>query len=258
MLDWPESEIADDTPVFTAADLLAWRWRQGRAPKRAPPRTVIIAYQRDPIATLLKRYRAVKIDGFFGDFHTLNIRDHTIGVMQPAGPGAPTVAAALEELIAFGVTRFVAIGLAGSLQPDLSSGDIMLCNRALRDEGTSYHYLPPARSVAAHPALVQQIAAALTARDIGHSIGTTWTTDAPYRETRRAVEACRAEGVKAVEMETAAFFAVGERLNVPAAAVFVIGDRLIDRTWQPVDDTRLLRRRVSTIMEALVETLSVE
>jgi purine-nucleoside phosphorylase len=67
-----------------------------------------------------------------------------------------------------------------------------------------------------------------------------------------------AEGVKAVEMETAAFFAVGERLNVPAAAVFVIGDRLIDRTWQPVDDTRLLRRRVSTIMEALVETLSVE
>ena len=140
----------------------------------------------------------------------------------------------------------------------LFSGDIVLCDRALRDEGTSYHYLPPARSVAAHPALVEQIVAALVARGIGHSIGSTWTTDAPYRETRRAVEACRAEGVKTVEMETAALFAVGERLNVPTAAVFVISDRLIDSAWQPVEDMRLLRHRLSTIVEALLDTLSTE
>ncbi len=258
MLDWPESATDDDAPLFTAADLLAWRWRQGHAPKDAPPHTVIIAHQRDPIAAVLKRYRARKIDGFFGDLHTLNLHGRPIGVLQPAGPGAPLVAAALEELIAFGVARFVAIGLAGSLQPDLFSGDIVLCDRALRDEGTSYHYLPPARSVAAHPALVEQIVAALVARGIGHSIGPTWTTDAPYRETRRAVAACRAEGVKTVEMETAALFAVGERLNVPTAAVFVISDRLIDRAWQPVEDMRLLRHRFSTIMEALLDTLSTE
>ena len=258
MLNWPGPAAEDDAPFISAADLLAWRWRQGRAPKNAPPHTVIIVHQRDPLAAVLKHHRARKIDGFFGELYALTTRSQPIGVLHPAGPGAPMMAAALEELIAFGVARFVAIGLAGSLQPDLFSGDIVLCDRALRDEGTSYHYLPPARSVAAHPALVQQIAAALVARGISHSIGTTWTTDAPYRETRRAVEACRAEGVKTVEMETAALFAVGERLKVPTAALFVISDRLIDHAWQPVEDMRLLRHRASTIMEALVDVLSVE
>ncbi len=110
----------------------------------------------------------------------------------------------VEELIAFGVQRFVSIGLAGGLQSDLHPGDIVIADRALRDEGTSYHYLPPARSVEADPALVQQISAALSAQHVVHSIGASWTTDAPYRETRRKVETYRAEGVKTVEMEAAA------------------------------------------------------
>ena len=258
MLNWPGPAAEDDVPFISAADLLAWRWRQGRAPKNAPPQTVIIAHQREPIAALLRQHRARKIDGFFGDLYALTPRSQPIGVLHPAGPGAPMMAAALEELIAFGVARFIAIGLAGSLQPDLFSGDIVLCDRALRDEGTSYHYLPPARSVAPHPALVQQIAAAMVAHGVSHSIGTTWTTDAPYRETRRAVEACRAEGVMTVEMEAAALFAVGERLKVPTAAIFVISDRLIDRAWQPAENMRLLHHRASTIMEALVDMLSME
>jgi uridine phosphorylase len=108
----------------------------------------------------------------------------------------------------------------------------------LRDEGTSYHYLPPARSVEADSTLVQQISEAFAAQHIDHVRGTSWTTDAPYRETRRKVEAYRGEGVKAVEMEAAALFAVGQRLNVPTAAVLVIGDRLADHVWQPPIDPR--------------------
>ena len=227
MLNLPEP-ADDDTPIFTAADMLAQRWRTSRAPKIPPPHTVIIGYQRDPITALLKRYRTTKVDGFFGEFHVLKMHDHSIGLLHPVGPGAPIVAAAMEELIAFGVQRFISIGLAGGLQPDLHPGDIVICDRALRDEGTSYHYLPPARSVDANPALVQQISAAFETRQIAHSIGASWTTDAPYRETRRKVETYRAEGVKTVEMEAAALFAVGQRLNVPTAAVFVIGDRLAD------------------------------
>ncbi len=258
MLNWPGSAAEDDAPFISTADLLAWRWRQGRTPKDTPPQAVIIAHQQEPIGALLKHHRARKIEGFFGDLRMLTTSSQPIGVLHPAGPGAPVMAAVLEELIAFGVARFVAIGLAGGLQPDLFPGDIVVCDRALRDEGTSYHYLPPARTVEPHPALVQQIAAAFLARGISHSIGTTWTTDAVYRETRRAVDACRAEGVKTVEMEAAALFAVGERLKVPTAAIFVISDRLIDRTWQPVEDMRLLRHRASTIMEALVDMLSME
>jgi uridine phosphorylase len=253
MLNVPEP--ADDF-IFAAADLLAQRWRMSRAPKTPPPHTVIIGYQRDAITALFKHYRHTKIDGFFGEFHILQLHNHSIGLLQPVGPGAPIVAAAMEELIAFGVQRFIAIGLAGGLQPDLHPGDIVICDRALRDEGTSYHYLPPARSVDANPVLVQQLSAAFETRQIAHSIGASWTTDAPYRETRRKVETYCAEGVKTVEMEAAALFAVGQRLNVPTAAVLVIGDRLAELRWQPPLDPQPLRHSLAHVAQAIVEWLS--
>ncbi len=255
MLNLPE-QTDDDAPIFTAAAMLAQRWRTNRAPKISSPHTVIICYQRDPITALLKRQRAAKIDGFFGELRVLKRRDHSIGLLQPVGPGAPIVAAVVEELIAFGVQQFISIGLAGGLQADLHPGDIVICERALRDEGTSYHYLPPARSVDANPTLVQQISAAFAARQIDHSIGASWTTDAPYREMRRKVEAYRDEGVKTVEMEAAALFAVGQRLGVPTAAVFVIGDRLADLAWQPPIDPQPLRHSLASVAHAIVEWLS--
>jgi len=210
------------------------------------------------MATLLKRYRATKVTGFFGDLRLLKTHPRSIGVLHPVGPGAPIVAAVLEELIAFGVQRFISIGLAGGLQPDLRAGDVVVCDRALRDEGTSYHYLPPARSVDADSALVQQIRAALTVRGIAHVSGVSWTTDAPYRETRREVEKYRAEDVKTVEMEAAALFAVGQRLKAATAAVVVIGDRLADLTWQPPPDSRLQQQRLGVVAEAIIDALGRE
>jgi uridine phosphorylase len=254
MLDLPEHSD-QDIPIFTAADMLAYRWRTDHAPKIPPPHAVILCYQRDSITALLKRDRAAKVTGFFGDLRLLKTHPHPIGILHPIGPGAPIVAAALEELIAFGVQRFISIGLAGGLQPDQRAGDVVVCDRALRAEGTSYHYLPPARSVDADPTFRQQIRAALTARGITHVSGLSWTTDAPYRETRREVERYRAEGVKTVEMEAAALFAVGQRLNVATAAVFVIGDRLTDLTWQPVPDPRLLQQRLGLVAEAIIDAV---
>jgi uridine phosphorylase len=257
MLSLSEQAL-DDEPIFSAADLLAQRWREGRAPQVPPPHTVIVCQQRAAIDALLKRYRHSKVDGFFGSFHLLKTRGRPIGVLQPAGPGAPIIAAVLEELIAFGVQRFVSIGLAGGLQSDLHSGDIVLADQALRDEGTSYHYLPPARSIEADPVLVQHIDQILSTRHIAHTIGAAWTTDAPYRETRREVEAHRGEGVKTVEMEAAALFAVGQRLKIPTAAVFVIGDRLADRVWQPPTDRNVLDRSLKAVAEVITTSLSEE
>ena len=257
MLNLPE-HLDQDVPILKAADMLAYRGRTSRALKIPPPHAVIICYQRDPIATLLKRYRAAKVAGFSGELHVLKARHRSIGLLHPVGPGAPIVALAVEELIAFGVQRFSSIGLAGSLQPELHAGDVVVCDRALRDEGTSYHYLPPARSVDAAPAFVQQLSATLSAHNVAHSSGTSWTTDAPYRESHREVETYRAEGVRTVEMEAAALFAVGQRLNVASAAVFVIGDRLADLTWQPPPDPRLLRQRLGAVATAIVDSLSAE
>ncbi len=253
MLNLPDHSD-HDTSIFTAADMLAYRWRISRAPKISPPQTILVCYQRDPIMALLERQRAVKADGFLGEVSVLKTRNQSIGLLHPVGPGAPIVALAIEELIEFGVQRFISIGLAGGLTPDLNTGDAVICDRALRDEGTSYHYLPPARSVDADPVLIRRISAALSACSIAHSIGASWTTDAPYRETRREVEAYRTEGVKTVDMEAAALFAVGQRLKVSTAAVFVIGDRLADLTWQPPLDPRSLRQRLNRVAEAIVDS----
>ena len=257
MLNLPE-HAPEDEPIFSAADLLKQRWNKSRAPQVAPPHTVIIGYQRAVIIALRKRYRHTKVAGFFSDFHLLKMRGQPIGVLQPAGYGAPIIATVLEELIAFGVQRFVAIGLAGGLQSDLHSGDIVIADRALRDEGTSYHYLPPARSVEADPTMVQQLSAALSAQQLVHSVGATWTTDAPYRETRREVEAYRAEGVKTVEMEAAALFAVGQRLHVSTAAILIISDRLADLIWQPPSEPRVLHHSLQTVAEVIAASLSEE
>ncbi len=257
MLNLPEHAL-DDEPILSAADLLTQRWRTGHAPKVPPPHTVIIGYQHSTMAALLKRYRHVKVDGFSGDLHLLKTRGQPFGVLHPGGPGAPIIATALEELIAFGARRFVSIGLAGGLQSELQAGDVVIANRALRDEGTSYHYLPPARSVEADPALLQRLSAALSAQHLVHSVGASWTTDAPYRETRRQVEAHRAEGVKTVEMEAAALFAVGQRLNAPTAAIFIIGDRLADLVWQPPADRQVLDRSLRTVAEIIAAALRKE
>ena len=255
MLDLPQ-HVLDDELLFTAADLLQRRSGKNRTLQLAPPHTIIIGQQRTVIDAVLKRYRRTKIDGFFGDAWLLKMHGQPIGVVKPVGPGAPIIAAVLEELIAFGVKQVVSIGLAGGLQSDLHCGDVVIADRALRDEGTSYHYLPPARSVEADPALVQQLSAALSARGVAHSSGASWTTDAPYRETRREIETYRAEGIKTVEMEAAAMFAVSQRLKIATAAVLVIGDRLADLVWRPPVDTRLLEQRLKTVAEIIAAALS--
>ena len=257
MLNLPDhSETYHDAPIFTASDLLAQRWRTGGAPQVPPPHTVVLCYQRAPFDQLRKRLRTIKVQGFFGKLDVL--KNGRVGVMGGIGPGAPIVAAVLEELCAFGVKRCVSIGLAGALQPERVTGDIVLCDRAIRDEGTSYHYLPPARWAEASPALVQRLGAALSDQQLAFIAGSSWTTDAPYRETRGEVERYRAEGVQTVEMEAAALFAVGQRLGVQTAAILVSGDRLADLTWQPPADSRVLQRSLNAVAEAIVESLTAE
>jgi uridine phosphorylase len=247
-----------DVPIITARDLLSYRWRQTGAPHIDAPPAVIVCYQREPLAQLIKRHRAARVNGFFGEFHVMKVGPSSIGVIQPIGPGAPIAAMVLEELITFGVKRFVSIGLAGGLQPDLNAGDVVVCARALRDEGTSSHYLSAALSIEAHSDLTQQLSAELARRSVAHQIGTSWTTDAPFRETRGEVKQQRDAGVLTVEMEAAAFLSVAKHFDVAAAAVFVIGDNLADLAWRPADDLRLLNRSLNRVAECAIEVLSVE
>lgn len=158
-----------------------------------------------------------------------------------AGMGAPLSAGFLEETIAFGGHKFIACGGAGVLA-DIPVGHIVVPDVALRDEGTSYHYLPPTRTVSASPEAVSAIKTTLEHHHIPYDVGMTWTTDAIYRETKAMVAHRRAEGCLTVEMEASAFFAVAQYRGVTFGQMLYGGDNVGGETW----DTRSWHRQTST------------
>lgn len=153
-----------------------------------------------------------------------------LGVYLP-GLSAPFAAGLLEEVIATGCTKFIACGGAGVLDKEIAVGHIVVPTAAVRDEGTSYHYLPPGREVAASPEAVAAIEGVLKARGIPYVVAKTWTTDAFYRETEEKVKLRRSEGCLTVEMEAAAFFAVAKFRGVTFGQILYGGDDVSGCDW---------------------------
>ncbi len=146
-----------------------------------------------------------------------------VGVFHPL-VGAPVAAALLEEIIATGVRKFMICGGAGVLNREIAVGHLIVPTVAVRDEGTSYHYLPAGREVQANPEAVAAIERALKAHHADYLLAKTWTTDAIYRETQGKVALRRSEGCVTVEMETAAFFAVAQFRGVQFGQILYGGD----------------------------------
>jgi uridine phosphorylase len=148
-----------------------------------------------------------------------------------AGVGGPLSGAFLDELIALGCSKFIACGGAGVLKSDIVMGHLVIPTTAVRDEGLSYHYLPPSREVAASVQAVAAIEATLKAHDIPYLMGKTWTTDAIYRETASKISRRREEGCVTVEMEAASFFAVAQFRNVIFGQILYGGDDVGGEIW---------------------------
>jgi purine-nucleoside phosphorylase len=154
----------------------------------------------------------------------------SVTVFHP-GVGAPLAAGLLEEVIALGGRKFIACGGAGALDQRLTLGHLIVPDAAVRDEGTSYHYLPPGREVEASPAGVAAIERVLDQHGLPYVTGKVWTTDAIFRETAGKVRMRRDEGCLAVEMEAAAFFAVAQFRGVIFAQLLYSGDDLSGPEW---------------------------
>lgn len=153
-----------------------------------------------------------------------------IAFFQP-GLGAPLSALFLEEMIDYGCAILVACGGCGALEPHLGLGHIVVVTGAVRDEGTSYHYLAPTRTVVADGEVVSILEGLLAERALPYNSGLTWTTDAPYRETRDKVARRRAEGCLTVEMEAAALLAVARFRRARIGQILYAGDSLAGEVW---------------------------
>lgn len=165
--------------------------------------------------------------------HPLFIMEHlgtSIGFFHP-GIGAPLAAGLFEEVIAHGFSKFVACGGAGVLQKEIQVGKIIIPCSAVRDEGTSYHYVEPSREITIPKENVDCLAKELQKQQVEYIIGKTWTTDAFYRETQQKIETRRKEGCITVEMECSALAAVAQFRNVQFAQYLYGGDDVSGKQW---------------------------
>lgn len=199
------------------------------------PRHCVLCFFQDVIAALRETGRLRVIYQLGSEMgpnpvYELEVDGRRLALMHP-GVGAPLAGGFMDELIALGCRAFIACGGAGTLARDLVVGHVVVPNSAVRDEGTSYHYLPPSREVSPSPEAVAAIEATLQRHNVPYLVGKTWTTDGFYRETAARVARRRAEGCLTVEMEVAALYAVGRFRGVTVGQLLYCGDDLSGDAW---------------------------
>jgi uridine phosphorylase len=121
--------------------------------------------------------------------------------------GASFAVLVAEEMFVSGCKLLISMTSAGQILRKGPPPYFVLIEKALRDEGTSYHYLPPASYSTIHPMLKECLKGVFERSQPPVFLGATWTTDAPFRETETAIDTCRSEGILGVEMEAAALYA---------------------------------------------------
>ena len=145
--------------------------------------------------------------------------------------GAPACIVQYEELFAMGLEKVVVFGTCGVLDSKIDDLAIIIPNAAIRDEGTSYHYMKASDEVKTNPKYVDEFIKLLDEHKYSYTIGKTWTTDAPYRETRSKVLKRKEQGCVCVDMECSAIFALAEFRNKEVFQFFYAADNLDSAKW---------------------------
>lgn len=242
-MSYPILEFDEDRSSITMPDPFALDFAS-----RVPSRGVLCFFQ-DVINELVSLNQLTVIGYLRSEIGKHPVYQYThnsepVTVFHP-GIGAPLAAAFLERLISIGVTKYIVCGGCGVLDRKIDPGTPVILTAAIRDEGTSYHYLPPSREVKPHPAAVRAIESACQELDVPYRKGTSWTTDAFYRETPGKRKLRMEEGCEVVEMEAAAFFAVAQFREIKLGQIVYGGDLVHpdgwdSRAWVGRSDSRRL------------------
>lgn len=212
-----EAKDAAAASVFQPTNLLREARRQRGLVDKPVPAVCVLDPDGD-IVRHLRRGDAAERHPGWACYHTemwvTRLAGIEIGIVGCA-VGAPFAVVVAEQMFASGCRFLISVTSAGQLAEIGPTPYFILIDRALRDEGTSYHYLAPSRFAEAPPRLLAAVAPALSTLPQPVHRGAVWTTDAPYRETAAAVAARKAEGLLAVEMEAAALYALARAKGVP-------------------------------------------
>ena len=230
-------------PLFTPEDYLKYR----KIKIVDFPRNILFVYRQKLERYFIKKYKPKKIK-LAGMMDLLVYKD--IGVVRMKGIGAPHAITVFEELIGMGGKLFLNIGTAGGLH----KYGLFVCDKALRDEGTSHHYLANNKFSYPDNNLTELFQKHLSEIGLNFTVGSTWTIDAPYRETKQEVEQYSKEGISTVEMEASALFAVAKYRNVKISSAFVVSD-VLGKKWNPKFNNFDVEKAQRSLLDASVSFL---
>src|SRR5579862_8186570 len=205
----------DAASVFDPAALL----REARRQKGVVLADVPVLCILDPDGDIVRHLRnsgRAKLSDNWPCYHTelyeISLAGERAGIIGCA-VGAPFAVLVAEELFASGCRTLISITSAGQISAKGEPPYFVVIDRALRDEGTSYHYAAPDIFAQADPRLVATAMRALTDAGLPAYVGASWSIDAPFRETAESIEVARTKGVLAVEMEAAALYTFACKQN---------------------------------------------
>lgn len=212
-----EAKAYEEPSVFSPDSLLAEARRQKALPEESVPDICVLDPDGDIVRYLRETDQATRTSSWPG-YHTTLYRferdETTLGIIGCA-VGASFAVLVAEQLFAAGCEFLVSITSSGQIEPRDNPPYFVLIERALRDEGTSYHYRKPGAYAHLDAQLRETVADACERVSQPVYTGATWTTDAPFRETETAIERAKSEGILAVEMEAAALYAFATVRNQP-------------------------------------------
>lgn len=198
--------------VFTPENLLRGARRQKSIQEGSVPKVCILDPDGDIVQNLFEAGLA-QLNPYWACYHTrmynFTYEGIEFGIVGNA-VGASFAVLVAEEMFACGCVLLVSMTSAGQIVSKGSPPYFVLIDKALRDEGTSYHYLPPSQYSTINPKLLESLNGVFEKSQTPVFLGATWTTDAPFRETEAAIDYCRSEGILGVEMEASALYAFAE------------------------------------------------
>jgi uridine phosphorylase len=226
----------DHASAFTAQDLINDVRQRRQIPIGNVPAVCILEFDGD-LTDWLVRERVARPFAEWACFHTsmfaMDLEGITCGIIARTigGPYAVLIA---EQLQAAGAKLIIGLTSAGRVSPELPLPCLVVATSAIRDEGTSYHYLPPGKEVVCNSQVVPLLERELIPTGWAIRSGKVWTTDAPYRESNVQLEKWSGEGVLAVEMQAASLFAFGAARRVSVATIAMVSNA-IDHSGKQFD-----------------------
>jgi purine-nucleoside phosphorylase len=206
----------------------------GQSPTFAAPKTMIMCCDDKFFKIITEKYKTKQCDGRFEKVYFLT--DYPSVAIAKLGWTAANAVISFELFIAWGIKQAIFIGTSCAIQKDITLGDLIVCEKAIRDEGLSHHYLAQDKYACPSQMLQKKLLSTLNGINKPYRLGTVWTIGAFHRATVPEVERYQKEGVLSVEMEMAGLFSVAQYYHIDIVAMSTVTDSYANLKWEKAHD----------------------